>query len=98
MRCSQRGVSMSKTGAVLGMLLSALGLAISWPGPAQAEKRVALLVGNNGYENVPRLETAINDARALGETLRTQDFAGLIMEKDARRAIPKALSSLERTL
>src|SRR5215813_1731339 len=98
MRCSQRGVSMSKTGAVFGMLLSALGLAISWPGPAQAEKRVALLVGNNGYENVPRLETAINDARALGETLRTLGFKVSIGENQSRRSMSEALLAFDRTV
>jgi hypothetical protein len=89
---------MSKTGAVFGMLLSALGLAISWPGPAQAEKRVALLVGNNGYENVPRLETAINDARALGETLRTLGFKVSIGENQSRRSMSEALLAFDRTV
>jgi len=65
---------MSKTRAVLGLLLSALGLATCLPEPAQAEKRVALLIGNNGYENVPRLDRAINDAHALGEALKKLDF------------------------
>jgi hypothetical protein len=98
MRCSQRGVSMSKTGAVLGMLLSALGLAIGWPGAAQAEKRVALLVGNNGYENVPRLETAINDARALGETLKALGFKVFIGENQSRRSMSEALLAFDRTI
>src|SRR5215471_13716114 len=89
---------MSTMGAVLGMLLSALGLAISWPGPAQAEKRVALLVGNNGYENVPRLETAINDARALGETLKTLGFEVFIGENQSRRAMSEALLAFDRTV
>src|SRR5215475_4950735 len=98
MRCSQRGVSMSKTGAVLGMLLPALALAISWPGPAQAEKRVALLVGNNGYENVPRLETAINDARALAETLKALGFKVLVGENQSRRSMSEALLAFDRAI
>ena len=92
------GVSMSTTGAVLGMLLSALSLAISSTGPAQAEKRVALLVGNNGYENVPQLATAINDARALGATLKNLGFKVFIGENQSRRSISEALLAFERTI
>jgi uncharacterized caspase-like protein len=38
--------------------------------PAQAEKRVALVVGNNDYRNVPKLLKAVNDARTMGDTLK----------------------------
>jgi ABC-type sugar transport system substrate-binding protein len=38
--------------------------------PAQAEKRVALVVGNNDYRNVPKLQKAVNDARTMGDTLK----------------------------
>jgi caspase domain-containing protein len=89
---------MSTTGTVLGMLLSALGLAISWPGPAQAEKRVALLMGNNGYEKVPRLETAINDARALGETLKKLGFKVFVGENQSRRSMSEALLAFDQTI
>jgi citrate lyase beta subunit len=30
--------------------------------PAHAEKRVALVIGNNDYRNVPKLQKAVNDA------------------------------------
>src|SRR4051812_14750860 len=39
---------------------------------AQAEKRVALVVGNDRYANLSadrQLQRAVNDARAVGETL-----------------------------
>src|SRR5436853_614012 len=39
---------------------------------AQAEKRVALVVGNDRYANLPadrQLQRAVNDARAVGEAL-----------------------------
>jgi hypothetical protein len=29
---------------------------------AHAEKRVALVIGNNDYKNVPKLQKAVNDA------------------------------------
>ena len=38
--------------------------------PAHAEKRVALVIGNNDYRNVPKLQKAVNDARTMGDTLK----------------------------
>ena len=89
---------MSKTGAVLGLLLSGLGLAACLPGPALAEKRVALLVGNNGYENVPRLDRAINDAHALGEALKKLGFKVLVAEDQSRRSMSEAFLAFDRTI
>ncbi len=37
--------------------------------PAFAEKRVALVIGNSGYQNVARLSNRPNDATAMAETL-----------------------------
>jgi uncharacterized caspase-like protein len=42
--------------------------------PAFAEKRVALVVGNSTYENVPRLTNPGNDARLIADTLRSLGF------------------------
>jgi hypothetical protein len=89
---------MSKTGAVLGLLLWALGLATCLPEPARAEQRVALLVGNNGYENVPRLDRAINDAHALGEALKKLGFKVFVAEDQSRRSMSEALLTLGRTI
>ena len=46
---------MRKSGFALGLAALVLGLMNS---PALAQKRVALLVGNNAYQNVPVLRTA----------------------------------------
>jgi len=89
---------MAKSGAVLGLLLSAVGLAVGPPGPAKAEQRVALLVGNNGYENVPRLDTAINDARALSETLRKLGFKVFVGENQSRRSMSEAFLAFDRSI
>jgi len=37
--------------------------------PAQAAKRVALVIGNNTYENVPALQKAVNDSEAISQEL-----------------------------
>jgi uncharacterized caspase-like protein len=51
------------------LLLLGLGLA-----PAQAEKRVALVIGNSAYRNVTRLDNPGNDAKLLADTLRGLGF------------------------
>jgi uncharacterized caspase-like protein len=42
--------------------------------PAFAEKRVALVIGNSAYENVPRLANPGSDARLMADTLRSLGF------------------------
>jgi hypothetical protein len=50
---------MLKTNSWLAIL--ALSVAVGFATTACAEKRVALLVGNNVYQNIPGLQTAVND-------------------------------------
>jgi hypothetical protein len=42
--------------------------------PAAAEKRIALVIGNAAYQNVPRLDNPRNDAALLAETLGSLGF------------------------
>jgi len=42
--------------------------------PALADKRVALVIGNSGYQNVARLGNPTNDASAITEILRGAGF------------------------
>ncbi len=43
-------------------------------GPAHADRRVALIVGNSEYLNVPRLANPANDARLVADTLQALGF------------------------
>jgi hypothetical protein len=43
-------------------------------GPATAEKRVALVVGNSAYQNIARLDNPRNDATLMAETLSGLGF------------------------
>ena len=52
--------------AALALVLAAALMALA--APAHAEKRVALVIGNNDYKNVPKLQKAVNDARTMGAT------------------------------
>src|SRR6516165_3702547 len=41
---------------------------------ASAERRVALVIGNSAYQNVPKLPNPVNDARAVAALLRNAGF------------------------
>ena len=43
-------------------------------GPAFAEKRVALVIGNAAYQNVPRLPNPVNDGNTVAATLKDAGF------------------------
>src|ERR1700680_4069950 len=42
--------------------------------PALAEKRVALVLGNSAYQNVPRLPNPVNDGAVIAATLKAAGF------------------------
>jgi uncharacterized caspase-like protein len=43
-------------------------------GAAQAQNRLAFVVGNDAYQNVAPLQKAVNDARAVGRSLQQLGF------------------------
>src|SRR6187551_3051990 len=63
--------------------------------PAQAAKRVALVIGNNTYENVPALQKAVNDSEAISQELAKLGFDVVSAENVGRRAMSRALVELE---
>jgi hypothetical protein len=87
---------MSRTKSCLAILT--LSVAIGFATAARAEKRLALLVGNNAYENVPRLQTAVNDARTVGTALRRLGFSVMIVENQPRRAMSEAMLAFDKTI
>jgi uncharacterized caspase-like protein len=65
--------------------------------PAHAEKRVALVIGNDRYANLgatEQLQKAVNDARAVGGALRGIGFDVLAGENLGRRALLGKLGEL----
>ena len=56
--------------AAFFLLIATTGLA----GVAQAEQRIALVIGIAEYRSVPPLRNTLNDARLVGDTLRELDF------------------------
>ena len=49
-------------------------LSLLLAGPAAAEKRIALVVGNSAYQNVTRLDNPRNDATLMADTLSSLGF------------------------
>jgi Caspase domain len=49
-------------------------LAVAHPTSASAERRVALVIGNSAYQNVPKLPNPVNDARAIATLLKNAGF------------------------
>lgn len=82
-------------------VLAALGLAASLGGFARAsyaEKRIALVVGNNDYKNVPKLLKAVNDARTMGDTLKQLGFPVMVAENQNRQQFAETLLAFDRAI
>jgi uncharacterized caspase-like protein len=66
--------------------------------PAGAAKRVALVVGNNDYRFVPKLQKAVNDARTMGDTLRKLGFNVMVAENQNRQQFSQTLLAFDNAL
>ena len=68
--------------------------------PANAEKRVALVVGNSAYRNVPPLTNPANDAKLIADTLQSLGFelvggsAQIDLDKPGFEAIVKRFGTM----
>lgn len=68
-------------GAVSRLLIACLAmLAVS--GTAEAARRIALVIGNDSYENLPVLKKAVADAKSYAELLRDQGFDAVTLHTD----------------
>jgi hypothetical protein len=58
---------------------------------AQAERRLALVIGNDRYQNVPPLQKAVNDARTIGQALKGLGFTVTVAENVTRTVMSQQL-------
>ncbi|MEO6946944.1 MAG: caspase family protein [Nitrobacter sp.] len=79
-------------------LLSIASALLILASPAQAAKRVALVIGNNDYRNVPKLQKAVNDARTMGDTLRQLGFSVMVAENQTRQAFSQTLLAFDQQI
>jgi TPR repeat protein len=91
----QDGIMLSAVVSAIRPILPVFAFAAALlPGvPAHAEKRIALVVGNNAYESVTRLERAVSDARAVSSTLQALGFQVQLATDLARRDFIRQLST-----
>jgi hypothetical protein len=66
------------------ILLTALFSALMSTGAA-AEKRVALVIGNSAYQNVPKLANPANDANMMASTLKKSGFDSVVLRADVTK-------------
>jgi hypothetical protein len=71
---------------------------LSQAAPAYAEKRVALVIGNNDYRYVPKLQKAVNDARTMADTLKQLGFAVMVAENQTRQAFSQTLLAFDAAI
>lgn len=73
------------------ILLTVLFSALMVTG-ASAEKRVALVIGNSAYQNVPKLANPANDASMMAATLKKSGFDSVVLRSDVTKdAMRRAL-------
>jgi hypothetical protein len=66
--------------------------------PASAAKRVALVIGNNDYKYVPKLQKAVSDARTMGDTLKQLGFSVMIAENQNRQQFSQTLLAFDNAV
>lgn len=67
-------------------------------GSGRSGKRIALVIGNNAYQNVSRLEKAGNDATAMARELRAAGFEVLLHRDLNYRGMVKAVETLANSI
>ena len=78
----------------VAIVAGAVFVSAFWSDPALADKRVALVIGNSNYRNVPKLPNPSADASAIAEQLKNAGFDSVDLEIDVenldfKRAIRK---------
>jgi uncharacterized caspase-like protein len=76
------------------LLLLATLLLAAFSLPAEAARKLALVIGINNYREVPKLEKAVGDAQAMGEALSRIGFQVTTALDMDRRGLNLALSKL----
>src|ERR1700720_1363945 len=84
------------TRSALALMIAVACMALA--APVHAEKRVALVIGNDDYKNVPKLQKAVNDARAMGDTLKQLGFTVMVAENQNRQQFSQSLLAFDNAV
>jgi len=82
---------------ILAKLVAALTTLMVFAGVAQAERRLALVIGNGDYQVQP-LDNPTNDARLIAETLQSVGFEVTHLEDLGQRDLERAVVTFSRDL
>lgn len=77
---------------VLGIIF---GICFTMLGGAAEANRIALVIGNNDYEVIPKLQKAVNDANAISDTLLNMGFDVIKANDVGFKAMSRAIVDLE---
>ncbi len=80
------------------VLASLFAATMAFAAPASAEKRVALVIGNNDYRNVPPLQKAVNDARTMSDALKQLGFTVMFAENQNRKAFSETMLAFDKAV
>src|SRR5216683_4464820 len=89
---------MTRSFSRLAALTSIAIAFLAFAAPVHAEKRVALVIGNNDYKNVPKLQKAVNDARTMGDTLKQLGFTVMLAENQNRQQFSQTLLAFDNAV
>src|SRR5215207_7630463 len=79
-------------------IVAAVLFAVVLAQPALAERRLALVVGNDSYDEVTGLRKAVSDAHAMADALKPLGFEVEIVDNASRSAMSRGLVDFERRL
>lgn len=82
---------------VLVCLVTTL-LVFSMADAVAAERRVALVIGNNDYQNVPKLEKAVNDAQAVSQALSKIGFEVMYLPNAGQKKMNQAVNEFAQRI
>jgi hypothetical protein len=71
--------------AVVGVIVAGFAFAVQTTAAAHAERRVALIIGNDKYEHLQPLQKAVADATAYADVLKAKGFDQVILNTDLSR-------------
>lgn len=83
---------------VAGVLAIAFALVFFGAVDGYAGKRVALVLGNDDYTTLPKLQKSVSGARAVAGALKDIGFTVMIGENLSRRAMNRQLAEFQRQL
>lgn len=89
---------MTNPGSIVRALTALAGFVFLWlatASPADAARRIALVIGNNAYSEVPKLEKAAGDAHAISATLQGLGFDVITVIDAGRSRMARALVDFE---